>query len=373
MLVIAAVFVMVSALSYLSFSFTPSQNALKQNIPAFDRPGKDDALQQGSTGAVEASGFAAQREVNEETALKQVQKEQKMETDLKVEGKTQAAAAKAAAKPVKITANVSRSAAKSKNVYLQRGDRGSKVAELQKKLKLLGYFNADATGFYGDITVESVKKLQRKYGHNEDGIVHASTLSLIEKLARGKSINTETSKLPTAAKTDETTVSSSKTKEHNYLQPWFGGVENTFERGETATVYDIWSGLSFNIKRTYGYNHADCETLTSADTEIMKKIYGGNWSWARRPIIVIEDGNKIAASMAGMPHAGIDNKPANVKVSWRSGGYGEGVNLDAVKNNNMDGHFDIHFYGSKTHGTNRVNEDHQNAVEQAAKWASKNY
>ena len=33
--------------------------------------------------------------------------------------------------------------------------------------------------------------------------------------------------------------------------------------------------------------------------------------------------------------------------------------------------FDIHFLNSKTHGTNRVDTNHQNAVKTAAEWAEK--
>jgi len=39
----------------------------------------------------------------------------------------------------------------------------------------------------------------------------------------------------------------------------------------------------------------------------------------------------------------------------------------------MSGHFDVHFYGSKTHGTNKVDSAHQSAVKKAAKWAAENY
>ena len=118
--------------------------------------------------------------------------------------------------------------------------------------------------------------------------------------------------------------------------------------------------------RTYGRNHADCETLTAEDTKIMKQIWGSQWNWNRRPVIIITGEKRIAASMAGMPHAGLDSKPANVTVSGRSTGYGRGVNLDTIKGNNMDGHFDVHFLNSRTHGTNKVNASHQNAVKQAA-------
>jgi len=38
----------------------------------------------------------------------------------------------------------------------------------------------------------------------------------------------------------------------------------------------------------------------------------------------------------------------------------------------MNGVFDVHFLNSKTHGTNRVDENHQKAVREAAEWAAKN-
>jgi hypothetical protein len=38
----------------------------------------------------------------------------------------------------------------------------------------------------------------------------------------------------------------------------------------------------------------------------------------------------------------------------------------------MNGHFDIHFYGSRTHETNRVDSAHQKMVKKAAAWAKEN-
>ncbi len=104
----------------------------------------------------------------------------------------------------------------------------------------------------------------------------------------------------------------------------------------------------------------------------MKKIFGGNWDWERRAVIITVGTTKIAASMSGMPHAGLDKYSANKTVSSRSGGFGRGENLDAVKGNNMNGHFDIHFYGSRTHGTNKTDSKHQEMVNVANAWAKKN-
>jgi len=243
---------------------------------------------------------------------------------------------------------------------LKKGMRGDDVKALQNDLKELGYFSATPTGYYGDITVTSVRNLQRDYGYTVDGIVGSNTSSLIAKLKENPS------------SVEKVNISSrGNAQRTNYMASW-SEASRIFSRGSTATVYDIETGLSFKIKRTYGTNHADCETLTAEDTKIMKKIYGGSWSWTRRAIIVDVNGTKLAASMAGMPHAGVESAAANKTVSSRSGGYGKGTNLDAVKGNNMSGVFDIHFYQSKTHGTQRVDEKHQAAVKKAAEWAEKN-
>ncbi len=257
---------------------------------------------------------------------------------------------------------------------LKEGVEGSSVSALQKNLVKLGYLNADPTGYFGTLTVKAVTKLQKANGYTADGVVGSNTLALISKLVVAKTSTTATAKTTTT-----TAVSASKTSEAkdtsedvNYKLPWFNNAEDVLAKGTTANVYDIESGLSFKIKRTYGHNHADCETLTSKDTATMKKIYGGEWSWARRAVIVTVGDTKIAASMAGMPHAGSDKYSANKYVSSRSGGYGRGQNLDAVKGNGMSGVFDLHFYKSKTHNSNKVDSKHQSMINTAVEWAKKN-
>ena len=244
---------------------------------------------------------------------------------------------------------------------LKEGMNGSRVTQLQKDLKKLGYFSVSPTGYYGSLTKTSVKKFQKAYGLTQDGIAGNGTLTKISKLLGTK-----------ASATAETASRGSSDRNGNYLVSWYGGAENILKKGGIAEVYDIGTGRTFKIKRTYGSNHADCETLTAEDTKIMKNIYGGDWDWSRRPIIVTVNGRKLAASMAGMPHAGVEGSPANTYVSKRSGGYSGGSNLDAVKGNNMSGVFDVHFLNSRTHGTNKVDSNHQNAIKEAANWAQKN-
>lgn len=127
------------------------------------------------------------------------------------------------------------------------------------------------------------------------------------------------------------------------LIPW-PDVDELFPRGSTATLQDFETGKQFRIYRLFGGNHADCEPLTPADTKIMKEIYGGQWSWDRRAALLLLDGRSIAASMAGMPH---------------------GTSED-ITDNNFAGMFDLHFYKSRTHGTNSIDPAHQAAVHEAA-------
>ncbi|QAA32793.1 hypothetical protein [Clostridium manihotivorum] len=136
-------------------------------------------------------------------------------------------------------------------------------------------------------------------------------------------------------------------------------------RGSTIQVTDLSTGKTFSIKRTFGTNHLDGEASASSDTSTIKSIWGG-FSWVRRPVIVNINGRKIAASMTAMPHAGVDSAPALATVSNRSDGYGKGENLDAVKNNGMDGVIDIHFLNSTRHKDNKTDPQHQAAILKAA-------
>jgi len=149
---------------------------------------------------------------------------------------------------------------------------------------------------------------------------------------------------------------------------WFGDVNSIYAKGDVATVTDLATGLKMQIMRTGGTNHADCETINGEQTAILLQVADGEWNWTRRPVIVEIDGYTIAASLTARPHAGRDDQPAHETVSNRSGGYGRGINWDSVKGNNMDGHFDIHFYGSRTHSTNHQDSAHQAAIKVAYFW-----
>ena len=106
---------------------------------------------------------------------------------------------------------------------------------------------------------------------------------------------------------------------------WWTEAQYVIPVGTDFEVVDFNTGKSFFVRRTTGANHADCETLTAEDTKKMKEIWGGSFSWSKRPVLIKYNGRKIAASMAGMPHAGNDSAAAGAWTSWRSGDWGAGT------------------------------------------------
>ncbi|MDD4680053.1 MAG: LysM peptidoglycan-binding domain-containing protein [Clostridia bacterium] len=156
--------------------------------------------------------------------------------------------------------------------------------------------------------------------------------------------------------------------QYGELLDWWSEAQYVLKFNETFTITDFYTGAQFKAVRTFGANHADCEPLTSTDTSAILKLWNANHSsyWTPRPVIISINGRKLAASMTAAFHAGLDSAPNGAYVNNRSGDYGYGQNFDAIKGNGADGHFDIHFLNSTTHGTGVVNKNHQNAIRVSA-------
>lgn len=63
--------------------------------------------------------------------------------------------------------------------YMSRGDSGYDVKQLQHRLTNMGYFNANATGYYGKLTAHAVKNFQEDCGLSADGIAGPATLAAL--------------------------------------------------------------------------------------------------------------------------------------------------------------------------------------------------
>lgn len=62
---------------------------------------------------------------------------------------------------------------------LKQGASGGEVKELQRRLKMWGYYNGAVDGVYGKQTVEAVKYFQRKNGLKADGIAGKATYAAL--------------------------------------------------------------------------------------------------------------------------------------------------------------------------------------------------
>ena len=284
---------------------------------------------------------------------------------------------------------------------LRKGATGSAVKDLQTKLKKLGFYNASIDGDYGDTTVAAVKAFQKKYNLTADGVAGSETLKKLDSAYKNADSNTSTDDdslrkgaTGTAVKTLQTNLkklgfytayvdgsfgattesavkafqkkygltsdgvagsatikkiesavaSASSGKITTERLDWFNGGKYVIPNGAVFQIKDVSTGLIFSARRQSGGNHMDAEPLTAEDTAILKKINGGTFSWRRRAVLVKYNGHVYAASIYSEPHG-----------------------TNTILDNNFDGQFCLHFYGSKTHGTDRVDADHQKCVEQAMK------
>lgn len=257
---------------------------------------------------------------------------------------------------------------------LKEGSRGDTVSEIQGWLYVLGYLNAEPSGFYGPLTADAVKRFQADNGLTVDGITGTATWTALRDAVQQKATYTVRpgDTLEAIAKrfgVDPNELTAGNNLTGQELRPGQelkipksrSEVSRGFNRVElvpweevnviyadygVAKVIDVDTGLSFLVQRRGGHYHADSEPLTMQDTVIMKRIFGGAWSWNRRAVIFELKGRWIAASINGMPHGG-----------------------ERVTDNGFPGHFCIHFYGSKIHKTGRVDPAHQQMVLKAASFS----
>lgn len=272
------------------------------------------------------------------------------------------------------------------------------VSQLQKDLTYAGFDTKGVDGCFGSDTINAVKALQTASGLKSDGIVTPETWKALQQALTAKKSNPSAGVVYIVQKGDtlseialryKTTVKAikeanklnsdlirigqklvipsastggngttpaassgtttpSRQGRFGELLPW-SEVQKIFKVGMVATVTDIDTGLSYQVKRLGGSNHADVEPLTAQDTAKMKEAYHGTWSWERHAILVTVAGRTIAASQNGMPHG------------------------TSTINNGFPGHFCIHFLGSMTHGNNQwapspahVDSLHQAMVRKAA-------
>lgn len=200
------------------------------------------------------------------------------------------------------------------NTLLKQGSSGAEVKELQAKLIELGYLKGSADGVYGNKTVAAVKAFQQANKLSADGVAGQKTLTTL-KGASGSSSSSSSSSSASSTKT-VTKPSASRVQYAN----WYDKVKAVARKYPYATVYDIGTGISWQVHIFSVGAHADCEPMTANDTARLEKAFGGN-TWNPRAVwVIFSDGSVYIGSTHSMPHE-----------------------VQHYRDNNFEGHTCIHF------------------------------
>ena len=199
---------------------------------------------------------------------------------------------------------------------LKVGSRGSEVTALQQALINKGFLGqGEADGIYGSKTMAAVKAFQTANSLTANGIADATTQAKLY----GKG-------------------NAGDMKGNVFSLDWFADGYTLINAFPNISVYDCNTGETWNAKYINGKNHADVIPASATDAQLLT-AYSITGSYVRRPCIITINGTKYAGSMYAVGH-GTTNY-----CSWFSGV------------------MCIHFTGSKTHTSGRVDADHQKAIQ----------
>ena len=200
------------------------------------------------------------------------------------------------------------------NTILRRGDTGTGVENLQRKLISLGYLKGTADGIYGTKTVDAVRAFQKANGLSADGVAGAQTQQALQSGGTAKNTTTTTTTTTTTARSVKPSAS-----QVQYAN-WYTTVKAVCKKYPYATVYDIATGISWQVHIFSLGAHADYEPVTASDTARMLKVFGGN-TWNPRAVwVVFSDGSVYLGSTHSNPHG-----------------------TQHTRDNNFDGHSCLHF------------------------------
>ena len=221
---------------------------------------------------------------------------------------------------------------------LKLGSSGSAVQNMVQELINQGFYPGPLTSTFNSSVKTAVIGFQVHKGLKEDGIAGANTLHKLYgtvPVGKGDRTNLTVNFYP-AEKVD-----------------WFtGGIQALLPKKSNFKVYDVKTGIVWWAHRWSGGNHIDAEPLTKADTARLCQIYGVSSAkqitekthWQRRPLLVTIGTRTFACSLYGVPH--------------NSAG-------DTIPDNDFEGQLCIHFPGSRTHGSDREDEGHKEAIQYA--------
>ena len=207
-----------------------------------------------------------------QTAVKRFQKSRGLTQDGVAGAKTLAAIASAVEGAGSTPAGTTGSA-------LREGDSGSKVTDLQTRLKSLKYYYGDITGNFGTLTKQAVKKFQEANNLTVDGIAGTATLNKLYALTGGGSTSGSSSSDGSGSTVTTSNSYGKVTKNNVYLRSsanTSSAAKASLKQGTLVRISKIYTG-SDGVKWYYvsvsvgsytykGYIRSDMmETITEEE------------------------------------------------------------------------------------------------------------
>ena len=250
---------------------------------------------------------------------------------------------------------------------LERGDQGRAVYRLNELLSNRGFLHKNVDDIFDLQTELAVKLFQKYHGIQVDGIAGPVTREALEetedifvnytvksgdtiwdlasrwKVTRQELLAANNLENPDQLRPGDNIVVPTDTEVEDIEKISWNRMEKIFQRKDTVIITDLETGLHLQLRRLGGTYHADSEPLTAQDTSVLRQIYGGEWSWERRAVVVHIRGYRVAASINGVPHGS-----------------------QSITDNNFSGHICVHFRGSFTHNSEQQDPEHQQMIDRAA-------
>ena len=197
---------------------------------------------------------------------------------------------------------------------------GPMVVRIQMRLRELGYLNFKPTGSYKSMTVNAVKDFQVNYRESGyemqvDGRMGPQSMELLFKYDAMR-VSLSGISIPSGPKHSSDTLVTTGS-----LIPW-ATVKTMMLAGRSYNIIDCYTGKEFKLQYTGGENHAEMEPANEAALADFMEICGREYNFLKRPVVVVIDGQTVAASIQCWPHGS-----------------------DTVSGNCVDGHVCLFFDG----------------------------
>lgn len=179
----------------------------------------------------------------------------------------------------------------------KNGDSGGDIAQIQNRLRDLGYFNYRTTNRLSDFTEEAIRKFQSSNGLDATGKADVETQTLLFS-NNAKSASRNKAFVSVWGKREY------YPKEYGAIKKW-EEMDKLFKVGDRALIKDLYSDATFTMTRTGGVNNAEVTPVSQTDADSFVRMCGGAPTWEKRPVLVKLNGETYAGAIfCTLGHAG---------------------------------------------------------------------